>query len=79
MKLKVLLLMIFNEDKENIFFFFPLKVSSAYLEMIILSSFSLLISRLNILSSFRDYTDFIMSGCHFWNLNKLNRCIRILD
>lgn len=78
MQLKPLLLTVFNEDKENVLFLFSLKVFSAYLEMIILFSFSLLVSRLNSLSSFRDYTDSIMSGCHFWNLNKLNRCIVIL-
>lgn len=64
--------------KRECFILLPLKVLFAYLGVIILSSFSLLISRLNSLSSFRDYTDFIISGCHFWNLNKLNRCIMIL-
>lgn len=78
MQLKPLLLTIFNEDKENVLLPFSLMVFSAYLEMIILFSFGLLVSRLNSLSSFRDYTDFIMSGCHFWNLNKLNICIVIL-
>lgn len=64
--------------KRECFILLPLKVPFAYLGMIILSSFSHLISRLNSLSSFRDYTDFISSSCHFWNLNKLSRCIMIL-
>lgn len=36
-----LLLTLFSEDKENVLLLFPLKVFSVYLEMIILSSFSL--------------------------------------
>lgn len=76
MQLKPLLITILDEYTENVLLLFSLKVFSAYLEMIILFSFSLLVSRLNSLSSFRDYTDF-MSGCHFWNLNKPNRCIVI--
>lgn len=78
MQLKPLLLTLFNEDKENVLLLFPLNVSSAYLEMIILSSSSLLVSRLNSLNYFRDYTDFTMSGCHIWNLNKISGCIMIL-